>query len=179
MVSTETEKVEKYFRENGLLLPSFGVRSLDNISLLPDHISKNRFEVIKATQELKSLIVEPRETVRWMAWDFMNTQSLQLVNHFRIGTLLLYSTFLQPAPGVIAHTSAFRPPIEEQDLQAWIGFNTEDLCPASARVIYALEQYPEATNLMCTGFNFAFDTVDEEPMFATPGKDAKQEKRMG
>lgn len=30
-----------------------------------------------------------------------------------------------------------------------------------------------------TGFNFAFDTVDKEPMFATFGKDPARAKRMG
>ncbi|RYP81860.1 hypothetical protein DL769_001820 [Monosporascus sp. CRB-8-3] len=60
----------------------------------------------------------------------------------------------------------------------WPAF-TEVLYPASAHVLDALERYPEATSLVRTGFNFAFDTVDEEPMFATLGKNAKRAKRVG
>lgn len=68
---------------------------------------------------------------------------------------------------------------EDEDLQAWIGFNTEDIFPASAHVLQALKQYPEATQLTQTGFNFAFDTVDKEPMFVTFGKDQARARRMG
>lgn len=68
---------------------------------------------------------------------------------------------------------------EDEDLQAWIGFNTEDIFPASGHVLRALKKHPEATELTRTGFNFAFDTVDKEPMFVTFGKDPARARRMG
>ncbi|KAI1407788.1 S-adenosyl-L-methionine-dependent methyltransferase [Hypoxylon sp. FL1857] len=207
-ISAETEKVEAYFRENGIRTPSFDVDAPGDFPRMPEDISRSRREVIHATQELQDLMVGPRESVRWMAWDFMSTQSLQLINHYGIANLvplegsitlsqlqaktsldpinltrllrhaMTNRLFQEPRPGVIAHTAASRLLAEDQDLQAWVGFNTEDAYPGSAHVIDALKEFPEATSLTHTGFNFAFNTVDKEPMFVTIGKDPKRARRM-
>jgi hypothetical protein len=87
--------------------------------------------------------------------------------------------FCEPSPGVIAHTAASRLLAEDAPLQAWVGFNGEDIFPAAGKVIAALDAHPEATSLTRTGFNFAFDTVDKEPMFVTFGKDPPRAKRFG
>jgi hypothetical protein len=87
--------------------------------------------------------------------------------------------FREPSPGVIAHTAASRLLAQDAQLQAWVGFNGEDIFPAASKVLTALKTHPEATSLTRTGFNFAFDTVDKEPMFVTFGKDPMRAKRMG
>jgi hypothetical protein len=87
--------------------------------------------------------------------------------------------FRESKPGYVAHTSLSRLLAEDAALQDWIGFNSEDIFPAAANVLKALKEHPEATSLTQTGFNFAFDTVDKEPMFVTFGKDPKRAKRMG
>lgn len=87
--------------------------------------------------------------------------------------------FQEPSPGLIAHTAASRMLAQDADLQDWIGFNSEDIFPAAGKVLPALKTHPEASSLTRTGFNFAFDTVDKEPMFATFGKDPARAKRMG
>jgi hypothetical protein len=87
--------------------------------------------------------------------------------------------FSEPTPGVIAHTAASSVLSEDGPLQAWLGFNSEDIFPASGKVLQALKTYPEATSLTRTGFNFANETVDKEPMFVTFGKDPPRAKRMG
>lgn len=87
--------------------------------------------------------------------------------------------FQEPEPGVITHTAASRLLAQDKQLKAWVGLNTEDIYPASAHVIDALKEYPEATSPLRTGFNIAFNTIDKEPMFATFGKDAKRAKSMG
>jgi O-methyltransferase domain len=87
--------------------------------------------------------------------------------------------FREPTPGVIAHTSASRLLAEDAAMQAWVGFNGEDIFVGAGKVLTALKTYPEATSLTRTGFNFAFDTVDKEPMFVTFGKDPPRAKRMG
>ncbi|KAL7621325.1 hypothetical protein AAE478_008646 [Parahypoxylon ruwenzoriense] len=208
-ISAETEKVETYFREKGIPVPSFDVDSPSDFSKMPDDISRSRREVIHATQELHDLMVGPRESVRWMAWDFMGTQSLQLINHYGIaelvpieGTITLSQLqaktpldpinltrvlryamtnhlFQEPKPGVIAHTAASRLLAEDPSLQAWVGFNTEDVYPGSAHVLDALRRFPEGTSLQRTGFNVAFDTVDREPMFVTFGREPERARRMG
>lgn len=87
--------------------------------------------------------------------------------------------FCEPSPGVIAHTAASRLLATDSELAAWVGFNAEDIFPASGHSLQALRQFPEATSLTRSGFQFAFDTVDKEPMFVTFGKDQDRAKRMG
>ena len=87
--------------------------------------------------------------------------------------------FREPTPGIIAHTAASRALAEDGDLHAWIGFNGEDIFPAAAHVLEALKTHPKATSLTRAGFQFAFDTVDKEPMFVTFGKDPARARRMG
>ena len=87
--------------------------------------------------------------------------------------------FREPSPGVIAHTAQSRVLAEDENMQAWIGFNGEDIFPAAGHVLQALKAHPEATSLTRAGFQFAFDTVDKEPMFATFGKDPNRARRMG
>lgn len=87
--------------------------------------------------------------------------------------------FSEPTHGTIAHTAASKLLAEDQALQAWVGFNTEDIFRAGGHVLEALRAHPEATSLTRSGFNFGFGTVDKEPMFATFGKDPARAKRMG
>ena len=87
--------------------------------------------------------------------------------------------FCEPVHGTIAHTAASRVLAEDEALQSWVGFNSEDIFRAGGHVLEALQTYPEATSLTRTGFNFGFGTVDKEPMFVTFGKDPKRAKRMG
>ncbi|KAI5921857.1 S-adenosyl-L-methionine-dependent methyltransferase [Camillea tinctor] len=208
-ISTGTEKIEAYFKEKGLPMPGLDVDAPSDFPQLPDDIARCRREVIEATRELRDIMVGPRETVRWMAWDFMSTQCLQLINYYGIAKLvptsgtisltelqskaaldpinltrvLRYATtahvFREPTPGQIGHTAASRLLIEDAALQAWVGFNTEDVYPGSAHVLDALRRFPEATSFLRAGYNVAFDTVDTEPMFVTFGKDAARAKRMG
>jgi hypothetical protein len=209
-ISQETAKLEAYFKENGLPLPSFDVDAdPDYHHKLPPHIKLARQEIIYATKELRDLTVGPRESVRWGTWQHLDVLAVQTLTHFNIAKLfpvnstitlrelqaksrldsvnlarllryaMTNNIFREVSPGVIAHTAASRCIAEDEDLQAWIGFNTEDIFPASAHVLQALETYPEAVELTQTGFNFAFNTVEKEPMFVTFGKDPDRAKRMG
>jgi hypothetical protein len=86
--------------------------------------------------------------------------------------------FCEPSPGMIAHTASSRALAEDEDLQAWVGFNVEDIFPASAGVLDALKSYPEAISPLQTGFNVSFDTVNKEPMYATFGRDPARAQRF-
>ena len=87
--------------------------------------------------------------------------------------------FCEPYPGAIAHTAASRLLATDDNLVAWVGFNSEDIFPAAAHTLEALKKFPEATSLTQAGFQFAFDTVNQEPMFITFRRDEKRAKRMG
>jgi len=208
-ITKETEKLESYMKENNLPMPSFDVDAPGDFPKLPEDILKSRQEIIFATRELGLLAHGPRESLRWGVWNFLEVMALQVINHFQIAKLwpadktitlselqgmtsldpinlarmlrlcMTNGIFCEPSPGVIAHTAASRCLAEDGDLGAWIGFNAEDIFPAAAHVLEAIKTHPEATSLTRTGFCFAFDTVDKEPMFATFGKDPVRAKRMG
>ncbi|KAM7191003.1 O-methyltransferase [Rhypophila sp. PSN 637] len=208
-IATETAKIEAYMKDKKLPMPSFDVDAPADFPQLPPEILKSRYEVLFASRELALLAQGPRESVRWMVWQFLDVLALQVINHFGIAKLVPVDSsitlaelqektsldainlariirlamtngiFREPSPGVVAHTAASRVLAEDGDLEAWIGFNAEDIFPASAHVLQALKTHPEATSLTRTGFNFAFETVDKEPMFATFGKDPNRARRMG
>lgn len=68
-IAKETEKLETYMKENGLVMPSFDVDAADDFPKLPEEIQKSRLEIIHATKELRDLAVGPRESVRWGVWE--------------------------------------------------------------------------------------------------------------
>jgi len=106
--------------------------------------------------------------------------SLDPTNLARVLRLVMTKgIFCEPRPGEIAHTAASRVLAEDGDLQAWVGFNSEDIFPAAGHVLQSLKAHPEASSLTRAGFCFAFDTVDKEPMFVTFGKDPNRARRMG
>lgn len=106
--------------------------------------------------------------------------TLDPVNLARILRLAMTNKiFHEPSPGVIAHTASSRLLAEDADLQAWVGFNVEDIFPSSGRVLDALRRFPEATDLSRTGFNLMAGTVDAEPMFVTFGREPARARRMG
>lgn len=112
--------------------------------------------------------------------DLAKLTPLDPVNLARsLRTAMTNHVFAEPTPGMIAHTAASRLLATDRELAAWVGFNVEDIFPAAASVLPALHAHPEATSLTRAGFQFAFGTVDREPMFATFGKDAARAHRMG
>ena len=68
-ITRETEKLDRYMKENGLPTPSFEVDAPSNFPKLDGEIKKAREEVVRATKELGDLVTGPTESVRWMAWD--------------------------------------------------------------------------------------------------------------
>lgn len=69
IIKSETEKFETYLRDNNIPGPSFEPDGNADLPRLPEHIQMSRQEIIRATQELKDLMVGPTESMRWMAWD--------------------------------------------------------------------------------------------------------------
>lgn len=69
IIATETAKVDNYLRANDIAFPSFEPDGYADFPRLQEEIQKSRQEIIRATQELKDLVVGPTESVRWMGWD--------------------------------------------------------------------------------------------------------------
>ncbi|CCE33226.1 related to sterigmatocystin 7-O-methyltransferase precursor [Claviceps purpurea 20.1] len=207
-ISADADKVDAYLRENNLPQPGFEVDAPGDFPSLPADVQQSRQQIVHDALELGRLARGPRETVRWGVWNYLDTLSIQIINSFGIANMvpieqpillselqtksalsatslaqvlrhaMTIDIFCEPKPGLIAHTAASRLLAEDKALQDWAGFISEDVFPAGANVLKSLRSYPEATSLTTTGFNFAFNTVNEEPMFVTFGKDPIRAKRM-
>ncbi|KAM0474289.1 hypothetical protein ACHAPX_007623 [Trichoderma viride] len=200
IIRVETEKLEAYLKEHGITQPSFHVDAPLDFPHLPDEIQESRQKIVFATNELANLVRGPRESVRFGAWSYLDSLSLQLINSYQLAKLvplnapislkelqskttlepiflartLRYAMtnymFYEPSPGYIAHTANSRVLAQDSSLQAWVGFNSDSCFPAAAKVPDALKGHPEAVEPTHAGFNYAFDTVGKEPMYATLAK---------
>ncbi|KAH6604131.1 o-methyltransferase [Trichoderma cornu-damae] len=194
-IHAETEKLQTYLQSNGIAQPGLGVDAPDDFPLLPDDIQQSRQKIVLATRELTNLVRGPRESVRYDVWsvrsklvpldapirltELQSKTTLEPVNLARaLRHAMTNNIFHEPSPGLIAHTASSRVLAQDASLQAWIGFNSEDVFPAAGHVMQALKSHPEATSITHAGYNFAFSTVGEEPMFVTLGKDAAKAKRF-
>ena len=87
--------------------------------------------------------------------------------------------FKEVSPGVVAHTAGSKVLAEDAAMNDWLGFCVDDMWPAASKTVAALELNPSASEPTQTGFTFANNTTDIEPMFATFGKSPLRAKRMG
>lgn len=69
IISKETEKLDVYLKDTNTPYPSFEHDGPADFPKLPEHMQKTRQEIVRATSELRDLIVGPTESLRWMAWD--------------------------------------------------------------------------------------------------------------
>ncbi|KFY27975.1 hypothetical protein V493_03176 [Pseudogymnoascus sp. VKM F-4281 (FW-2241)] len=207
-IARETEKVDAYFRKNSIPTPTFEVDGPSNHPTLPEEIQKARLAVVKAAADLKDLMVGPKETLRWMAWDHNNSLSLKAVSQFKLANafppgstatfaelskvanvdemnirrLLRHAMtnriFKEVSPGVVAHTAASKALANDDLLQDWVGFCVQDLWPAAVATLEALTRFPGSQEDTQTGFQVAFDLVDKESMFTAFGKDPVRGKQF-
>jgi hypothetical protein len=68
-ITRETEKLDRYIKDNSLPELSFDVDAPLSFPKLSEEVKKAREEVVRATKELGDLVAGPTETIRWMAWD--------------------------------------------------------------------------------------------------------------
>ncbi|KAI1343218.1 S-adenosyl-L-methionine-dependent methyltransferase [Xylariaceae sp. FL0016] len=206
-ISHGTAVVESHLVKNRIPIPGFHKTLLLDYPALPEHVARCRREVIEATQELHDLMVGPRENVRWMAWDFMGTQCLQLISHYKLVNLvppqgimlaelatktpldpvnlariLRYAMtrhiFSESSTGLVSHTASSLALRSDPSLAAWVGFNAEDIFPGAPRVLDALRRHPAATDPTQTGFAVAEGTAGAASMFAALGRDPPRARRM-
>ncbi|KAL2062467.1 hypothetical protein VTL71DRAFT_6733 [Oculimacula yallundae] len=208
-ITRETEKLDKYIKDNGLPPLSFEVDGLSNFPKLDANMKKAREEVVRATKELGDLVTGPRESLRWLAWDHNNSLSLHAIYHYRIAHsfpinetatfakiaskvgldelnvrrflrhAMTNRIFKEVSPGVVAHTAASRVLAEDKMMDSWIGFCVEDMWPAASQTISAIERNPAASEANQTGFCLSNSTTDVESMFVTFEKSPNRAKRMG
>lgn len=158
-ITRETEKLDKYMKDNNLPPVSFDVSCPPSFTKLDDSAKRSREIVIQATKDLSDLVTGPTESIRWLAWDHNNSLSLHGIYHYRIafavpvgGTATFkeisekvgldevnVARFLRHAmtncifkevePGVVAHTPKSRVLAENKAMDDWVGFCVDDIWP--------------------------------------------------
>lgn len=83
-IATETAKLESYMKEHELEMPGLGVDAPADFPKLPEDIQRSRMEIVHASSELERLVQGPKQTMRWMVWDFLDTLAIQVLNNYGI-----------------------------------------------------------------------------------------------
>lgn len=91
--------------------------------------------------------------------------------------LIHSNIFKESTPGHVSHTAASLLIKEQQGMRDSIGFLTEDIGPASTKVIEAHRKWPGSEEPNETGFNFEFNTGD--PFYVELAKDPERSRRFG
>lgn len=68
IISSETQKLEHYYKSQGIPTPSFEADAPGDLPKLPADVQRSRMAVIFAADELSTLVRGPRESVRWGVW---------------------------------------------------------------------------------------------------------------
>ncbi|KAI9729538.1 MAG: hypothetical protein M1834_006734 [Cirrosporium novae-zelandiae] len=86
VISSNTEKLNRYITSHNLPCPSFDVHAPADFPIVTDdpEIQKARSDLILATAELHDLVVGPTEQMRWLAWSHNNSLSLRAMYNFKI-----------------------------------------------------------------------------------------------
>jgi hypothetical protein len=160
-ITRETQKLNKYMKDNNLPPISFDVSSPLNFPKLSDEAKRSRDIVMQATNDLCDLVTGPRESIRWMSWAHNKSLSLHAIYHYRMAEAVpVHGTatfkeisektgldetnvkrflrhamtsriFKEVEPGVVAHTPKSRVLAEDKAMDDWVGFCTEDMWPVS------------------------------------------------
>ena len=85
--------------------------------------------------------------------------------------------FREPHPGYVAHTSSSRLLAEDAQLQAWVGFFSEDLWLPIAHTVDAMDKWPGSQEPRETGYSIANNTNDN--FFEHFARDPNRLKRYG
>jgi len=85
-IAEHTKVISNYLSSKNLSAPSFDVGDLNELPITPaDGDSyKARMKLIAATQELHDLVLGPKESLRHLAWDSVDSLSLRAMYHFEV-----------------------------------------------------------------------------------------------
>ncbi|CAJ2505647.1 Uu.00g130410.m01.CDS01 [Anthostomella pinea] len=180
-IATNTSKLNGYLVANGLPSPSFDIDGPSD-TLVPKNeldIEAARVAIIDDTQELRRLVLGPREYL--MSYTVTITR-FGLTHAFAVGSEASFSDiaaasslnetnvqqfirhaivkdiFVEPRPGFVAHNAVSRLLAEDQVIYDWVGASTDDLWQGAAQTCNALEKFPGSQESNETGFALANQT---------------------
>lgn len=67
IITKETRKLNRWLKKSGSLL-GFGIESPLKFPALGDKVERARAKIIRATEEMSTLVRGPTDSLRWIAW---------------------------------------------------------------------------------------------------------------
>ncbi|KAI2468770.1 putative O-methyltransferase [Annulohypoxylon bovei var. microspora] len=181
-IATNTAKVNDYLVNNNLPQPSFDLNapSQFSIPLSEPEIAAAHQAVLHDCRELRDLMLGPREYLTSFQHNELVGQ--QVITRFKLAEAVpiggeitfaelaanagLHEThlrkilrltiaqhiFVEPRPGVVAHSAASRLIAENKVLADWLRYSTSDLWHAAYHMSDAMAQFPGSEEPGETGF---------------------------
>ncbi|KAJ6259658.1 O-demethylpuromycin-O-methyltransferase [Drechslerella dactyloides] len=169
-------------------------------------IHEARQELLTASKRIYDLATGPNEYLRWLVWNYNDVSTLHVVTAFDIPNIvpldgdisyaeigkqcnvpelkirrvlrlaMTNRIFYEPRHGYVAHTAASKLLRDDLMMRNWISYNTDDLAPASLKVVEALQKWPESGETSETAFALA---NGGESLFQFLGTRPERAKRFG
>ncbi|KAF7527536.1 hypothetical protein G7054_g10430 [Neopestalotiopsis clavispora] len=173
-------KLEEILHAQGVPSPSFDE---DAPHLLPTEAVRVRDQAIDYAAEIQDLLQGPLDLI-YRHGSFNNCVSLQAISRFNMASLvpaggqttyaniaeqtgldersvrrvirhaITMRVFREPEPGVVAHTQASKA-LTNPIANDWVSCGTEEMWPASSKMVEALERWPGSQEPDQTGFFLA------------------------
>ncbi|KUJ22193.1 putative O-methyltransferase [Mollisia scopiformis] len=202
IISTKTEIIEQYLRSHNLASPSFDVDYVD--PQLPPDIAVCKVTISEATEELNSLLAGP--SAFWTTLDTTFLPTIHAIYRFKLASsfpiggeasfafiasavdipepdvqriirlAITHRIFREPRRGIVTHTAISKAIATIPLLQSFLGLVTEEIWPASTRIVDAIEKWPNSEEPNETGYNLA--TNQYETYFNGMKKDPDRGKRF-
>ncbi|KAM4056184.1 o-methyltransferase [Hirsutella rhossiliensis] len=185
-ISTSVAKLQQMLSDRGLASPSFDEEATNN--RLPNEAHDVQDAVLDATAELHDLLLEPWALLFKHA-AHNNMVSFQAISRLGIAAMvpargrasfdhiadetgldvrtlrrllrhaMTMRVFREPEPDVVAHTSSSRL-LMMPHFNDWIGCGSDEIWPASVKMVDALQRWPGSGEPNQTGFALANNTTD-------------------
>ncbi|KAK6541923.1 hypothetical protein TWF694_007698 [Orbilia ellipsospora] len=171
-----------------------------------EEIHDARQALLTASKHIYDLATGPNEYLRWLVWNYNDVSTLHVIVSFEIPKIvplegdisyaeigekckvpelkirqvlrlaMVNRLFYEPRHGYVAHTAASRLLREDPLMLNWVSYNTDDLAPASLKVVDALKQFPDSGETSDTAFALA---NNNESLFQFLGARPERAKRFG
>ncbi|KAL8765648.1 MAG: hypothetical protein Q9209_007328 [Squamulea sp. 1 TL-2023] len=202
-IADNTQKIDAYLAHKGLPSPSFDPETPPG-ALLDSEIIASRQAILEATDELHELMHGPIDIFTRHPYNsWLSRQAIVkfgLASAFPDGQdeasfadmaaksglpeatvrrllrhAMAFRIFQEPREGIVRHTAASKALADTPLLRQWIGMMSEELWPAAAKAVDALNKWPGSEEPNNTGFNIANNT--DATIFDEISKHAVRDQR--
>ncbi|KAL2071765.1 hypothetical protein VTL71DRAFT_13000 [Oculimacula yallundae] len=168
-----------------------------------------RLEIIDLIPALNRKLIGEVQTIRDMAWEWLNVLSLKAVSHWSIAKhvpleesisytdlstncgleptalrrlirhAISNGIFYEPIRGSVAHNSMSRILVDDPRTAAWVELQTETIFPGGAHHCEALDKWPSSESKRETGVSISFHNGGQTSLYEEVKKIPERIQRFG